>query len=345
MAEAQKATLAQEIQELQTLHVNGTLSEEQLASAKSAAISAYGGGNQAGTGAEELHKLFAAQEQRRLWSWRPQYEKFLSDRASIEAETNAELEEQFVELGKNNMLTPTTMLFLSYLISGHDKDRRFFAGCLARFSAADCVKAHNFRVADKAGEAFLATHGDNITSLQWPLFPHVEGFKALNLRMLTDCAQQHVSGGSEQRVPSVFRVPTSVIEGGEYYGRHVQGADGSTVTDLNEVEAAFSDMNQRLVQQGQMVNQQRQQLAQLRNTQMPRGQLNGGRGASPAGRGGRNNNATGRGGRGGQQQQGCYNCGQLGHMRRDCRRPPRAGEHETEERTHKAEERTHTPGN
>ena len=91
---------------------------------------------------------------------------------------------QLLEQAKAAQLTPLESMLLSYTSFGTEEDLVYLNHVLATFAGVDRYLAHNRYVLAQASEIFVATHGEKISSLVWPLFPTHESFLALNLRLL-----------------------------------------------------------------------------------------------------------------------------------------------------------------
>lgn len=252
-----------------------------------------------------LREYFEASESRRLYAWRGEFEKFLSDKKSIIAEPMETIREAFIEQCKNGMLSPDDMLTLSYLICGGVEDRLLYAGAMLRFDRKERIKTHNFHVANEIGEAFLATHGKTISRMPWPLFPQSKSLAATNLRLLQE-ASALTGGALEQApVPSVFRQPPPT--GGEYWAPVVSVGENAAV-DLTNVEDAVKAMQAEIAR----LQQQIRNLPRTRAHVDPREGTGRGGQATSALRNNQNNNN-----RGGFNQRGNFRRAPRGGARDD----------------------------
>jgi len=141
----------------------------------------------------------ARAEERAREPWRAVLDTERARRDKLLADPTANVEQQrklFLELAKAAMLTEGEAMALTYTVfGGSPADLVFFGSLLTQLSGADRVKAHNLRVAEALGEAWLATNGARLAKLTLPLFPPVEVFTALNTRLLLTLDE--VAGGSE----------------------------------------------------------------------------------------------------------------------------------------------------
>jgi hypothetical protein len=190
---------------------------------------------------DALREYFSEKEKRERERWRAVAQRLEAERKAISARSVAELRTEFLNMGKSHLLTPDDVICGTYLLFADEAGRKFLAGTLCERRGVDRVKAHNFYVASHmpSAESFLASHGEQLLALQWPLFPPINEFSALNMALLFD-ATTEVSGGSTKRTPSVYRHSEEVTGGGSL---PVQGdGNGNFFVDMGPVETAFGQV-------------------------------------------------------------------------------------------------------
>lgn len=184
---------------------------------------------------------FVEESQRAREPWRATYQRLAAERAEINAIPFADLRASFFDLARTQMLSPEDALVGTYLLYGGEADVRFLAAILQK-QKQERILAHNFFVASGMPASWLASHGEQLVTLQFPLFPPAKEFSALNLRILQETATPKGGAGTQQR-PSVFR--EEAPEGGEYVAVVQQHPSGAAVVDLTVVENAVKDLQMR----------------------------------------------------------------------------------------------------
>jgi hypothetical protein len=253
------AALQAKLDKLTALRANGTItSDDQLQTLRSSVIMDHIKENSDG-----LKTHFEKAELRQAQPWRVQMERLNLEEKTFLEETVDTAVETFRDLAKNGLLTAADVMALQYYIWGTPEDTKFIYQLLLRkTNEIDRVVAHNFRVAQKIGEAFLTRYGKTISTMPWPLFPtvpgHGAGFSALNNRILTEwevyCAANPPSYGTAGGAPmfarsqprcTVFRNPT---DGGEPFLPTVdaQGNPLEAWADGAQVAEVLADMQNRI---------------------------------------------------------------------------------------------------
>ena len=202
---------------------------------------------------------------------------------------------QFEAKLKHGMCTPEEATEAIYGLYATEREKEQRTAALVTMTTPQLMTAHNWAIADKHGDLFVATYGHLITNLPWPLFPPHCGLDGYNLKLLDDYANGSIEGGAGKR-DRIIQPRTSVfkragridggcsgIEGGEYYVPVVNGT-----VDLTPVEEMINFHTQQLHELSRM---QEAAAAQQNLNLASRGRAggwtgnNGGRGGRARGRG------------------------------------------------------------
>lgn len=197
-----------------------------------------------------LARHFEAQERRSRENWRATAETLASERASIAAQPVEQLREEYIELAKAHALSAEDALTIGYLLFTEDIDRRVWAATLMRKTGAERLRSHNFAVAARREDAFLAIHGTHLLNFSLPLYPHQPSFAALNTRILSTTQVTGAGNGFLQ------------VSGAGYIPVH-QFQDGSLGAETSNLEA----INQGLKKQIQGLEKKVARIQESANSQ------------------------------------------------------------------------------
>ena len=246
--------------------------------------------------AQSLAKHFASAEARSRDVWRATSEKIAADIDAIRRQTVEEQRDTFLDLAKNGLLSAEDALLGTYLFWGTADDQHVLRGLLLQHRGLTRLRAHNFFVAQHREEAFLAAHGEQLMGMQYPLFPAVKGFAALNARVLHE-ASQGTGGDEAQRHHRMAKIFATSDGAGGGYAPIGQLSDGAWYTDVTTLEKANGDLRRQIkglelkVQRLQEGSKPGDSVSQYRGGRGGRG-YRGGRGARGGDQGGASSSPT-----------------------------------------------------
>jgi len=193
-----------------------------------------------------LARHFASAEARARDVWRATSEKISADIDGIRRQTLEEQRDTFLDLAKNGMLSAEDALLGTYIFWGTPDDLHVLRGLLLQNRGAARLRAHNFFVAQHREESFLATHGEQLMKLRYPLFPAAKGFAALNERVLHEASREGTGGSDGKRhehMAKIFATPDGVGGG---YAPIGQLSDGAWYTDVSALEKANGELRRQV---------------------------------------------------------------------------------------------------
>ena len=76
-----------------------------------------------------------------------------------------------MDLAKNGLLSAEDALLGTYLFWGTADDQHVLRGLLLASRGLTRLRAHNFFVGQHREESFVAAHGEQLMTMQYPLFP------------------------------------------------------------------------------------------------------------------------------------------------------------------------------
>lgn len=184
----------------------------------------------------DLGAYFLRQEERTRDPWRVHLERALALANTAAQATDKELERSFVDAARAQLITPADAFSANYALFGSQDAQKFFL-TISLLPYTERMRMHNFFIANSCGNDFLTTFGEQLISLQFPLFPPLPSLRALNIKLLTE---GRTNGGSTREpYPSVFRQET---EGGMVLPVQTDEA-GRSFVDVAAIEQAFSQLN------------------------------------------------------------------------------------------------------
>ncbi len=196
---------------------------------------------------DSLGPYLHRQEQRARDPWRVNLERALSLASSAEATTAEERESSFVDAARAGLVAPHDALAATYVLFGGESARKFFAS-IVLLPPVDRIKMHNFFIAHQCGTDFMSTFGEALTTLAFPLFPHLQALRSLNIKLLSEHvrATKATAGGGAPKpwFPSVFRTPEHT---GGYLAPLISNEHGS-FADLRGPELAVMQLQAKVQQ-------------------------------------------------------------------------------------------------
>ena len=169
---------------------------------------------------DALAGFFARQEERTLEPWRARLATVSREADGLRAADDATTQALALDLARAQLLGAGDVLLLSALVWADDSDRAFYRSLLLRrLEWPERVRAHNWWVARKCGETFLAAYAARLDSFPWPLFPAAAQFSGLNTKLLAESSDAPAGGGrGKPSLPRVYREdPRNAILGGADY--------------------------------------------------------------------------------------------------------------------------------
>lgn len=231
-----------------------------------------------------------AEEQRE--PWRKEYKKYASLNSSFDADFakyTADdidplegLRADFRALMANQALTgsslsPSEMSELSYLLFASPETQYARARSILTMTRTDRIRLHNWRVFNALSIECQSRVGPNLSGLEYPLFPAVEDFMAINTALVTSWVSAQAVGGASNGVgPQRFFAKEATYEGET--GGYSLPVVNNTV-DLTHVEESFKYLQtqqQFLQQQLATVNKKMATLNNSRNNRPKKSKKKGG---------------------------------------------------------------------
>ena len=97
----------------------------------------------------------------------------LIEKAATNLCTVQQQQQQFLDLAKAGLLSPSEVMTGCYILFGNTSSIKQFTHLLLQKKEQERILAHNFYVVEhlQDKEAFFACHGDRLRTLRFPLFP------------------------------------------------------------------------------------------------------------------------------------------------------------------------------
>ncbi len=246
------------------------------------------------TAAAEATRMMAdhlqQQEIFRREPWRATLKTARAQYEAMEAATNQHVLDTFRDQAKNQMLCPDEVMAMTYLMYGNGCAAKVYAQMVMQYQGLERVRRHNWFVADHLDEQWMTANGDRIDGLQWPLFPPVPEFSALNTMILRNT--EGVTGGAAggTAMPRCFRA--GPVGGAVHVPIDVDG-HGNYAANVTEIAEAFNRLKREVADSKREIADLRRQLGANNNN---RAKNRAGPDRASEDRG-RNRGSRGRGGR------------------------------------------------
>jgi hypothetical protein len=122
--------------------------------------------------------------------------------------TEEDLQQKALEAAKDAQLSPQENMLLWAALFADDEGRRLLAATILLEMDDQKMAMYNCHLASLQGEPWLAQYGNMLEQLPVPLFPAIEGFNALNAKLMREFAEfraeSHATGGGPKRATPSF---------------------------------------------------------------------------------------------------------------------------------------------
>lgn len=198
-------------------------------------------------------------EKRKIFSYLVDRERAETERGDSQKSSWEEVTHTFASQAKNQMLTTSEVLAGQYIIFGDASTHKIYVTLITTKKGQDRIRAHNWFVAEKKGEAFIRQHGAVIQDLEYPLFPALDLTVPQDIRRTFDDINERIfsehrraeGAGNTSRLRS-FYAPDEVTGGEPYLPVHKLpdgslGADGAAVLEaVNQLRLTDEQLKQQI---------------------------------------------------------------------------------------------------